>query len=481
MRIALMLLAFGLCFLGNAQTPGADGPFYPEKLHEDLEYMRSVLHRAHPDPYRYVTKAELDRGIDAIRDGIVVPLDRHGFLDLVLPMLHLVGDAHLTLDLPGDQRGWLRNDVPVIPLKVKVLGKSIFLEEELKGFRSLPVGAEILSINGHDARVILDRVGKHIPVDGSNTTLRQRRIESDFPWLFRRFVDASNNYEVAYRTNDGVQRTQRIFAMTGLEMDRSRKPTGGAMLPWRVFWDAESEAVWFTLRTLDLDSLERAEVQPDKFIAAMLKDTRRNKARTMVLDVRGAGGRDLASAELVFAAIAQQPFRVIQGMTVRTIDPLEGPLSALPQAHVEMVRDQFVPGPNGISHLRPDDHRLQSLPKMKKAFQGKVYVVCDGATRDAGAAFVMLAKRTGRARIVGEEVGSNALSFTGGRELVTLLPHSGLELQVPLMRYVPDGMPSGPLDHGERAHHEVEQQPWGIAKGKDTLREALLELIRELR
>jgi hypothetical protein len=49
------------------------------------------------------------------------------------------------------------------------------------------------------------------------------------------------------------------------------------------------------------------------------------------------------------------------------------------------------------------------------------------------------------------------------------------------MRYVPDGMPSGPLDHGERAHHEVEQQPWGIAKGKDTLREALLELIRELR
>jgi hypothetical protein len=27
----------------------------------------------------------------------------------------------------------------------------------------------------------------------------------------------------------------------------------------------------------------------------------------------------------------------------------------------------------------------------------------------------------------------------------------------------------------------VEQQPWGIAKGRDTIREALLEMIRELR
>jgi hypothetical protein len=87
----------------------------------------------------------------------------------------------------------------------------------------------------------------------------------------------------------------------------------------------------------------------------------------------------------------------------------------------------------------------------------------------------------GRGRVFGVEVGSNAFSFTGGRELVTTLPSSGLELKMALVRYVPEGMPSGPLVHGERPHHEVEQQAWGIAKGRDTLREALLEVIRELR
>ena len=118
---------------------------------------------------------------------------------------------------------------------------------------------------------------------------------------------------------------------------------------------------------------------------------------------------------------------------------------------------------------------------MPKAFGGKVYVVCDGATRDAAAAFVMLAKRQGRARIVGEEVGTNASSFTGGRELVVTLPNSNVRLCIPLVRYLPDGAPAGPMDHGEQPHYAVQPVAGGIAKGRDTVRTSLLVTIRELR
>lgn len=464
-----------------AQGSGADGPFYPEKLHADLEVVRDILHRAHPDPYRYATHAGLDRALDDVRDSITVPLDRQAFLNALMPVFHLVGDAHCYPDLSAAQRGQMQQDVPVIPIKVSILSNGIYLEDELKGFRSLPLGARIVSINGYSDQEILSQMGRMITVDGSNTTLRTRRMEREFPWLYRRFIDPSSSFQVRYVTADGTEAEQRIFAMTGEEMSRTMKPTGTGLNPWRVFWDQDSEALWITLRTLDLDSLSQAGIRPDKFLAAMLKEAKRNKARTLVFDVRGAAGRDLAAAEVLFASVAKAPFRVVQTMTVRTMDPLVEPLPELPPEHRYMVADQFVPGPHGVSHLRPDDQRLQHLQPMSKAFQGKVYVVCDGMTRDAGAAFVMLAKRSGRARVVGEEVGSNALSFTGGRSLVAELPHSGLELHVPLVRYVPDGMPSGSLDRGERPHHEVEQQPWGIAKGRDTLREALLEMIRELR
>jgi hypothetical protein len=480
-RCLFLVPAFVGALYAQERSPVSDGPIYPEKLREDVEFLRTVIHRAHPDPYRYVTSAALDRTLDSLRDELRVPMDRNTFLLHMLPAVHALGDAHVLLDLPPAQRGRLAQDTPVLPLRVKLLSSGLYVEEELKGFRSLPIGARITAINERPTAEVIASIARHIPVDGANTSLRERMIERSFPWLYRRFVQATNEFNIRYQLDDGPERSQRIFAMTGAEMELTRKQGGQGLAPWRVFWDVESEAEWVTMRTLDLDSLEALGIQPERFLTAMLKDARRNKARTLVLDLRGADGRDLAAAEMVFAAIAKEPFRVVQGMSARTPAIDQPPLPGLPQEHLDALRAQFVPGPGGSSHLRPDDARLQPLPPLKRAFKGKVYVVCDGATRDAAAALVMMAKRSGRARVIGEEVGSNAFSFTGGRELVTTLPSSGLELKMALVRYVPEGMPSGPLVHGERPHHEVEQQAWGIAKGRDTLREALLEVIRELR
>ncbi|MFT3886094.1 MAG: S41 family peptidase [Flavobacteriales bacterium] len=203
---------------------------------------------------------------------------------------------------------------------------------------------------------------------------------------------------------------------------------------------------------------------------------------TLVIDVRGAGGVDLGMAEQVFALIAQRPYRVIQNMMVRSAQaPGSYKYAAPADEFYAAVGGRYLPDLNGTMTLRPDDPRLEPVKNDPRAFADKVYVVCDGLTREAGAAFVMLAKRSGRARVVGEETGSNALSFCGGHELLITLPRTGCMLHVPLTRFVPDGLVSGPVDRGELPHHVVTQRPWGLAKGRDTVREALLEVIRELR
>jgi hypothetical protein len=55
-----------------------------------------------------------------------------------------------------------------------------------------------------------------------------------------------------------------------------------------------------------------------------------------------------------------------------------------------------------------------------------------------------------------------------------------VRLVLPLTRFVPEGQGDGPADHGEQPHHAVFQQPWGLVKGRDTVKSALLEMIREL-
>ena len=110
----------------------------------------------------------------------------------------------------------------------------------------------------------------------------------------------------------------------------------------------------------------------------------------------------------------------------------------------------------------------------------KLYVVCDGLTTGAGAAFVMLANRSGRARTVGEETGSNASSFCSGEVLEVTLPRSGCILHVPLKRYVPEGTPDGPMDRGEMPKYKVPQRPEDLPQGTDSVREALVHLITEM-
>jgi hypothetical protein len=150
-----------------------------------------------------------------------------------------------------------------------------------------------------------------------------------------------------------------------------------------------------------------------------------------------------------------------------------------PEFYASLGTD-FMPEPNGRMGLKPDDPRLQMTSPEKDAFQGTVYVLCDGGTVDAAAALVMLAKRSHRATLVGEETGSNATSYCAGQVLQITLPRTGCILRLPLVRFVPDGNPGTDPARGELPDHVVTQLPNGLANGTDVVRNALVQLIGEL-
>ncbi|MBK7288410.1 MAG: hypothetical protein IPI95_15735 [Flavobacteriales bacterium] len=200
-----------------------------------------------------------------------------------------------------------------------------------------------------------------------------------------------------------------------------------------------------------------------------------------MVDVRGAGGNDLGLAEQVFAMIAQAPYRVVKSISIRSGRVPDSYRYAAPAPDFfASVGAMYLPELKGRRELKPDDPRLMLVQPVSNAFQGKVYVVCDGLTTGAGAAFVMLANRSGRARTVGEETGSNASSFCSGEVLEVTLPRSGCILHVPLKRYVPEGTPDGPMDRGEMPKYKVPQRPEDLPQGTDSVREALVHLITEM-
>lgn len=470
-----------LAFSASAQDATLSRAHFPEDLREDLGIIRATMEQAHPDPYRYRSAVELDKLFDTLSGSFTGPLTAEGFIQATLPIFRAIGDAGAMLSPPAAVSAVYEHSEPLIPISVAVIGGRLYLNEELKGFRSLPAGCELLRINDLPADRILAMLRESQVAEGADTTLLDRRIERDFPLFYLRYVERSMSFSIDYRNADGTTGSQDLFALTKDEMRQTYTPRGYDLQPWRMEEVPGHRTAWLTLGTMDTKDLESRRIPPERFLNNVMEALRKSEATNLVIDVRGAGGADPGLAELVFAVIAKEPYRVVKSMSVRSgrVPDYYQYASPAPDFFAS-VGATYLPELKGRRELKADDPRLLPIMPVSKAFQGRVYVICDGLTTGAGAAFVMLAKRSGRARTVGEETGANAASFCGGQTLDVTLPRTGCVLHVPLVRYVPDGIPGGPVDRGEMPGTQVPQRKEDVPKGKDTVREALLNFIAEL-
>lgn len=484
LRVLLpFLLMVAALVATHAQGPDPlDGQrYYPERVAADLEIWRTTLHEAHADPYRYVTKAALDRAIDEAIAGARVPLTAAEVAALVNPVLQLIGDAHTVVQLPPAVETALRQRVPLLPLAVRAVGGDLFVEEELKGFRTIPSGSRILSINGRSAASILDTLATLAIADGNDTLFRIRQVERDLPYLLYRYLDRSRTFTITFEPPGGRVRTERVVGLTGEEVRAFVRSDEGPLLPWSATNHADHHTTWLTLRHFHTDSLLQAGIRPERLVEELRRDLKRNRSRVLVIDVRGAAGGELALAELVHSIYALKPYRVVQDMTVRVqAPPTHYGLCDDLSEFFATLHATYLPGDHGRLHLRPDDPRLEQMEPRPNAFDGKVYVVCDALTCEAAAALVMMAGRAGRASIVGEEVGTNSMSSCGGRILQLRAPNTGLLFRIPMIRYVYEGTPRGTPDQGERPDHAFAVDARALATGRDLLRDALMEMILEL-
>ncbi len=481
-RLLTTLVAMTMaCLAVLGQDPDLQRRFYPEDMHEDMQVLRNTIEQSHPDPFRYHTKAEMDLLFQSVDTSLMSPMTAEAFLHAVMPVLKAMGDANTSLSLPAAQSSMYAHSVGMIPMTVGVLDGKLYVDQELKGFRSFPPGSELLRINGRSASRILATLRASQVPEGVDTTRIDRHIGMEFPELYARCVEDTDRFTIEYQAPDGTQGSRSIHAMTQDQMDQSMGKSGFGLRSWRMEELSEVHTGWLTLASLDRNALDKEGIAPEKFLNSVRTALRKDGLSTLVIDLRGADGEDTGLADQVFALIANAPYRLFKTMSVRSGNIPDSYKYArpAPEFYASLGAD-FMPELNGRMSLKANDPRLRMIQPDKDAFKGTVYVLCDGGTIDAAAALVMLAKRSHRAKLVGEETGSNAMSYCGGQVLQITLPGTGCILKLPLVRFVPDGDPGTDPAHGEMPDHVVTQLPNGLADGTDVVRGALIQLIKEL-
>ncbi|TNE53861.1 MAG: hypothetical protein EP338_10050 [Bacteroidetes bacterium] len=410
-----------------------------EQVLEDYKILKNVITKGHPNLYEYTSKSEWDSLFMDFEENKIKTIDNNNDLyKSITELIDYVRDGHLIVMRPK------LDSVPkLFPLWLKIINKKLYTNTD--DF-DIPVGSEIISIDGLSAKELRNRLMKYAPTDGFNETKKDRQIEMEFGILHFYEFGAKPTYQVEYRTpsNEVITNTieSQTFESIGKRFTKRNsflaRKTLGEKGPHLYFVDSLNTAV-ITLNTFNLDV--------ERFQGALLdifKNIKRNKAKNLIIDIRQNEGGYPLNAINAFSYIANEPFRQQVSSYVTTdILPEEQYSQNLVNGYTyETFFIKYYQNTekteNGWKSTTDENEPLM-IPDKKK-FEGKVYVLIGGKTFSAGSSFALFCKNQGII-LVGEETGGSYYTQTGGYPIIYTLPNSKIKVLisfVKISRYTKD-------------------------------------------
>ena len=309
-------------------------------------------------------------------------------------------------------------------------------------------GSEIVSINGVRCGDLLAGLIALAPADGHNNARRIRLMElrgDDWelfdiylPLLLGRLV-ADGKVLAGVRSFDGQVRSVETPLLTRAEKLAATPFLRAAPdAAWRLRYLPQGPAL-LTMKSWAMFNGKR-DWRGD--LNGLFDELADRQQAALIIDLRGnAGGLDVGSVILSRLAMADvSTTRLHRRTRYRQV-----PAALTPYLHTwdNSFRDWGTaargPGPDGFYELADGEDGGMIRPAGKR-YAGRVAVLTDAANSSATFMFAQTVKAHGLAMLIGQTSGGSCRGINGGAFFFLKLPNTGLEIDVPLIGYFPDGL-----------------------------------------
>ncbi|MEN7550702.1 S41 family peptidase [Rapidithrix thailandica] len=447
-----------------------------KQLREDYTIFKNVLTGSHPGLYKYTTKAEWDSIFSDFEAEITHINNAQDFFKKISALALNVRDGHLRILHPT------MDTIPTMfPLLVKIIDGKLFTDT---GDFGIPLGSEIIAIDRLKSQELIQRMLKYAPSDGYNTTKKHRQIEFEFGILLYYELGAKSGYTVTYHTPDHRIHTSKVksqsFQSIGIrnpyrssyfssyhrKVDKVEhaKHHIQQKLPFVYFIDSINTAV-LTVNSFGIDPQEFKSEIIDIF-----KEIKRQKATSLIIDVRQNIGGYRANAITLFSYLSDRPFKQRISETAITSGLIEADYKIHTMSgYTEFFNDFFANAENRNGRwILTTDKAEETMKPYKRPFKGNTYVLIGGNTFSAGSAFALSAKNNPQIKLIGEETGGGYYFHTGQFPVFYKLPHSKIVVNMSLVNinhYVKDN--SVPEGSGILPDYEVTLTQKDLINGTD--------------
>ena len=421
------------------------GKIPAEKLKEDLAILQFNLQTIHAGLYTYTPKLAMDNFFLSMEKEVETSMSNVDFYRRMLSLNELIRNGHTMVIPPEPWSQYVATAAVHIPFDIYTQNDKIFILRNFSDDKNIIEGDEVLSIDGLNAKEILNKLIDSSNKDGYNHTYPLMIINQDFSEYFANVIATKSIYNLKLKQKNGVfeydvqsKTIEDIRAISKAKYQFNKLPWYAGIANPPLTYEVKNDLAILTLPTFNIHSIEDNGIDYKVFFKETFKDLNQKGIQNLIIDLRGNGGGYADVGTELFSYLHDQPFSLIKDIhTISRKIPnrkyytgtnflqrLQLKLALKKENNSKFVPRTWAAKRNNLT-LTP---KQPSLP----TYHGKVYVLIDGWVFSASAMFSALIKNYDRGVFIGEETGGNPNIQIGDFEQMLTLPNSGLRLRIPL-------------------------------------------------
>jgi len=431
-------------------SPSPEGLVRPDKLGEDVDLLLQVIHEAHPAPFAYQHEETFSSILQEFNRIISHPLTAREIYRGLAPVVSSLRNGHTWVLRLDEFERRAQSGGRIFPLSLDWNGEDVWLTAH-RGVSSPPIGSVIRKINGEDASDVVRRIGRYVPMEGSDGN----------PWLVRRedwlrywlWIEYGNRDAMELTLSDSVgagsHYVVKAVPLSDLPLDQRQERPDFA---FRHIPERPTAVVEFNLFS---DPANCCSFVDDTFA-----EIHRTGISHIILDLRQCRGGISTGVERLLQYLLDDPF-LLHSKIQTKVSPLA-------------LERQIIQDPKAKIGTM-STHRPQPIRPVDKAmrFTGNVVVLIGPLMYSNAVSCAHALRHYRKAVLIGERTGDSTASY-GGQESFHL-PNSGLSVGIATQFVVCPGAEHG--GGGLVPDYEAKPTPEDTVGGNDQAIQVALQLL----
>lgn len=462
-------------------------------LVSDVDRLQRTYTTLHPGLYRYATPEEVRTRFDGLRRALAGGATRGETFLAFARFAATIRCGHTfpnVLNQPDALQSAILGGAQRLPFHFRWIAGRMVVTDGF-GIPDLQRGADVLTIGGVPAQDMLTALLQVARADGGNDAKRIAQmqvlgydaIEAFDVYLPLLYPRLGERPVVVWLNPDGTRIERALQGLT-LAQRRAQLTNPAAASPESPAWSLDTRDPALAVLRMPTWALFNSTWDWRAFIDTSFAQLDAAGTPALVIDLRGNEG-GLGVGEVLLAHLAAAPLerpRIEHRVRVRRVpDDLRAGLSTWDRSFYDWG-DAATPRAGNDFHLtrwQPDTGVERIVPAAPR-YTGRVFVLIGAENSSATFEFAQQAKGSGLAILVGQTTGGNQRGINGSAFFFLTLPHSGIELDLPLVGQFPLGpFPDGaPPDAGIEPDIRVQHTVQDIVEGRDAEMDAVRRALR---